>query len=632
MPTTPTGTEAWSAAALEVLRTVVSAMPHAEPRPGQSRMAQMVASAFSTGRHLVVEAGTGTGKSLAYLSPSVCAGKPVVISTRTKALQNQLSESDLPLVADGSPGFSHAVLKGRSNYVCLQKLDEALGDSQLQFEDLGGNALDELHRVREWCEGRTAVEIESIPFTVSPDAARQLSAGTDECPGKKACPRGTDCHAERARDRARESSVIVVNHSLLAMAIASDDPAAVIPPHDLLVIDEAHDLETAISDALTIELDGETLNRFMRAASKFFDKGSAPRALFGLASSLDDAIVAVKQDDLPDGLPPRLSKVLGDIRLELSRISTAVESIAARNPSAQSRAIRLSVRIASLEWAVSTLLADDDVYVRYMKSNQKRRFLCATPINVGSFLRENLWPGRTSVLTSATIPANIVDRLSLPVRNVSVEKVESPFDYANNTLFYVARGLPESGDRTTAVNQAVLQLMEAAGGRTLALFTSLAAMRSAAEYCRGKSRIPVLVQGEEPPTQLAHRFAVDEATSLFATRTFFQGVDIPGRTLSLVIVDKLPFPIPSDPVLKARKNLIGRTSFRDLDVVLCATDLAQAAGRLVRRTTDTGMVALLDDRILTRDYGSDLFDALPPMHRTDDKQVALQFLRAIAGN
>jgi ATP-dependent DNA helicase DinG len=213
---------------------------------------------------------------------------------------------------------------------------------------------------------------------------------------------------------------------------------------------------------------------------------------------------------------------------------------------------------------------------------------------------------------------------------VRVEKVDSPFDYANNALLFVPRGLPDTGDRTAAVNPVILELMEATGGRTLALFTSFAAMESAAAYCRQHSRIPVLLQNEAPASELAQRFADDEATSLFATRTFFQGVDIPGRTLSLVIIDKLPFPSPADPVLKARRAQIGPAAFQELDVVMCATDLAQAAGRLIRRTTDTGMVAVLDGRLLTKNYGPTLIDSLPPMHRTDDRGVALAFLREIA--
>lgn len=629
---TPADATAWRTMAADVLRRTVGTMPHAEPRPGQARMAELVATTFAERKHLVVEAGTGTGKSLAYLSPAACAGKPVVVSTRTKALQNQLAGSDVPLVAAATGGLRHAVLKGRGNYVCLQKLDEALEDSQMQFEELGGETVDELRRVNDWCEGRSIVEIEDIPFPISSDAARQLSAGTDECPGKRSCPRGDDCHAERARDAARDATVVVVNHSLLAMAIATAEPGAVIPPHELLVIDEAHEFENAVSEAFTVELDGETLKRFMRTATLFFDKATGPRALFALASQLDDAIQSLGSDDLPNGMPQKLSRVLGEVRQELSRLGSAVETVASKNPTAQSRALRLLRRIMSLEASITTLLGDDDTYVRYLRTNQRRRQLCATPINVGSFLRDNLWPVCSSVLTSATIPTNIIERLAIPSRNVRQETVESPFDYEKNTLFYVARGLPESGDRTAAVNGNVLRLMEAAGGRTLALFTSLAAMRSAAEHCRRHSDIPVLMQGEGSAARLAEQFSADEATSLFATRTFFQGVDVPGRTLSLVIVDKLPFPIPTDPVLKARKNLIGRTSFRDLDVVMCATDLAQAAGRLVRRSTDTGMVALLDDRIVTREYGTDLFRALPPMRRTEDQQTALTFLRAIAGH
>jgi ATP-dependent DNA helicase DinG len=621
--------ETWRARSADVLRRTVSTMPHAEPRPGQAQMAGLVATTFAEKKHLVVEAGTGTGKSLAYLSPAACAGRPVVISTRTKALQNQLALNDVPLVAAVTEGFRHAVLKGRGNYVCLQKLDEALGESQMQFEGLGGDTVEELRRVGDWCEGRQIAEIDDVPFPLSPDAKRQLSAGTDECPGKKSCPRGEDCHAERARETARNATVVVVNHSLLAMALATGEPGAVIPPHELLVIDEAHELENAISEAFTVELDGETLNRFMRTASAFFERGTAPRALFALATRLDEAIQALNSDEFPNGMPQRLSKVLGDARQELSRLSGAVESIASKNPAAATRALRILRRITSLEESFTTLLGDDDTYVRYVRVNQRRRLLCATPINVGSFLRDSLWPVCSSVLTSATIPSNIIERLAIPARNVRVEKVESPFDYAKNTLFYVARGLPASGDRTTAVNPVVLELMEAAGGRTLALFTSLAAMRSAAEYCRANSRIPVLMQGEQSPAQLAGRFAADEATSLFATRTFFQGVDVPGRTLSLVIVDKLPFPIPTDPVLKARKNLIGSNSFRELDVVMCSTDLAQAAGRLVRRSTDTGMVALLDDRIIAREYGTDILNALPPMRQTNDRQTALEFLRKI---
>ena len=621
--------EDWRRRAGDLLGTVVGAMPHSEPRPGQARMTDLVATSFAERRHLVIEAGTGTGKSLGYLVPAVCAGLPVVVSTKTKALQNQVADSDLPLVAAATGEVSYAVLKGRNNYVCLQKLDEALDDTAQQFEGFGGEVLEELRQVRDWCTTERIAEIERAPFPLSREAATQLAAGTDECPGRKSCPRGNDCHAERARDRARGSSVIVVNHSLLAMALATAEPAAVVPLGDYLVVDEAHELEDAIADALTIEMSGAVITSLMKAVTRFFEKGKAPRALFGIAEELDKAIAAVKQHDLPDGVPPRLSKVLTDIRSELSRLVASVDKVASANPAAQTRAVRLRQRVDNLTFSVTTLLGDDDEWVRHVTTG-RRPELRATPLNIGSFLRENLWPVCTAVLTSATIPTNIVERLSIPSRNVRVEKVDSPFDYANNALLFVPRGLPDTGDRTAAVNPVILELMEATGGRTLALFTSFAAMESAAAYCRQHSRIPVLLQNEAPASELAQRFADDEATSLFATRTFFQGVDIPGRTLSLVIIDKLPFPSPADPVLKARRAQIGPAAFQELDVVMCATDLAQAAGRLIRRTTDTGMVAVLDGRLLTKNYGPTLIASLPPMHRTDDRGVALAFLREIA--
>jgi len=375
----------------------------------------------------------------------------------------------------------------------------------------------------------------------------------------------------------------------------------VVPLGDYLVVDEAHELEDAIADALTIEMSGAVITSLMKAVTRFFEKGKAPRALFGIAEELDKAIAAVKQHDLPDGVPPRLSKVLTDIRSELSRLVASVDKVASANPAAQTRAVRLRQRIDNLTFSVTTLLGDDDEWVRHVTTG-RRPELRATPLNIGSFLRENLWPVCTAVLTSATIPTNIVERLSIPSRNVRVEKVDSPFDYANNALLFVPRGLPDTGDRTAAVNPVILE----------------------------HSRIPVLLQNEAPASELAQRFADDEATSLFATRTFFQGVDIPGRTLSLVIIDKLPFPSPADPVLKARRAQIGPAAFQELDVVMCATDLAQAAGRLIRRTTDTGMVAVLDGRLLTKNYGPTLIDSLPPMHRTDDRGVALAFLREIA--
>ena len=620
---------------LETLDEVTVALPGGgERRDGQRQMATAVAEAIRDGGHVVVQAGTGTGKSLAYLVPTALAGKTTIVATATKALQDQLAGKDLPFLAERIPGgIDYAVLKGRSNYLCLQRLDEAEADDRLGLElddDKGRATLDSelLARLRVF-----AAETETGDRTELPDIDdrtwRLVSVGRDECPGAGRCPVGDDCLAERARRRAGAADVIVVNLHLYAIEIMVE---GILPEHDLVVIDEAHQLEDIVSEAAGRQISPARLQAAARAAGSVLADRDAPVGVEEAASLLHASLEGLIGERLTDGLDDETGASIDVIRGRVDQLLNALRAVPKDAP-AETAAKALRAR-----QAVTSLLDDID-YVRWPIDHEvlwvdgpsSNPSLRSTPIAIDSLLEEKLWSKRPGVLTSATLSSATTSVLGLPDGTPMID-VGSPFDYENNALLYCPTDLPDPrADGHREARLAELEaLIVAAGGRTLALFTSWAAMRDAAAHLEPRLPWPVLVQGEGSKMALLESFVEDDESCLFATMSFWQGVDIPGSTCNLVVIDRLPFPRPDDPVLQARRERAGKAAFRTIDLPRAATMLAQGAGRLIRSATDRGVVAVLDPRLATsRSYRWELVNALPPMRRTKDRAEAEALLREL---
>jgi ATP-dependent DNA helicase DinG len=618
-----------------VLARVVAALAAHEHRPGQQRMAEAVADAIESGRHLVVQAGTGTGKTLAYLVPAILSGKRTVVATATKALQDQLATKDLPFVvgrlAEQGLEPEWAVLKGRSNYLCLQRLREfaAPAQEQLELEPVSHVVRAEVVRLAEWAGRTRAGDLAELDWSPSDAAWRTVSVGSDECPGAERCPMGRECWAELARDRAQVADVVVVNTHLYGIDVAAG--GAIIPDHEVVVFDEAHGLEDIMSDTVGVEL---APGRFVTLAASvrgILADHDLTGTIADLASAAREAFSASAGQRLRYPLPAEVTEFLGEARLTLVRTGEALQNIETANEDAQQRRLRaITMLTRTLEY-VEAALAERDGTVAFVSGSADNPRLEVAPLDVGPALRSGVWERRTAILTSATVPATLAGRVGLPDGTTDQVDVGSPFDYPTQALLYCAMHLPppKSPRYRDAVADELVHLIAAAGGRTLALFTSWAALDHAAAAVRARLSVPILSQRDLPKPALLNAFAESEETCLFATTGLFQGVDIPGATLSLVVIDKLPFPRPDDPLLTARRELLGAAAFDVIDVPRAATMLAQASGRLIRTATDRGVVAVLDPRLGTARYRWSVVSALPPMRRTRDRAEVETFLHEL---
>ncbi len=606
-----------------------------EERPGQQQMAAAVADAIESGRHLVVQAGTGTGKTLAYLVPAILSGKRTVVATATKALQDQLATKDLPFVVDQlaeqGVDLEWAVLKGRSNYLCLQRLREfaAPAQGQLELEPVSAMVRAEIVRVAEWAGGTHSGDVAELDWSPSDLAWRTVSVGSDECPGAERCPMGRECWAELARDRAQTADVVVVNTHLYGIDLSAN--GAIIPEHDVVVFDEAHGLEDNMSDTVGVEL---APGRFVSLAASvrgILADQDITGSIADLASTARQALSPHAGQRLRSPLPDDVTEFLGEARLVLVRTGEALQGIDTKVEDAQQRKLRAVMMLGRTLEYVEAALAERDGTVTFVSGSPDNPRLEIAPLDVGPALRSGVWERRTAILTSATVPATLPARVGLPEGSTDVVDVGSPFDYPVQGLLYCAMHLPppKSPRYRDAVADELVHLIEAAGGRTLALFTSWAALDHAAATVRERVTVPILTQRDLPKPALVAAFAGSEETCLFATTGLFQGIDVPGASLSLVVIDKLPFPRPDDPLLTARRELVGATAFETIDVPRAATMLAQAAGRLIRTADDRGAVAVLDPRLGTARYRWDIVKALPPMRRTRDRAEVEAFLRGL---
>ena len=616
------------------LAKVVAALPGGgEARPGQVEMAEAVAGAVERVRHLVVQAGTGTGKSLGYLVPAVLSGQRTVVATATKNLQDQLVGRDLPFLSGAlARPFTFAALKGRSNYLCLQRAKEVLAAAEqdaLALEGLDDDDTQaEVLRLVKWGTTGTDGDRSGLDFEPSPRAWGAVSVSADECPGAARCPTGEACFAERARAQAASVDVLVVNTHLYGTHLAAG--RGVLPEHEVVVFDEAHQLEEIISATAGFELGTGRFTAVARTARAILAEPRVPDEVEGAGIAL---VAALAEHNGRRVRATDIDAAVGTARARVEALGDALRAIDTGDADALSRKARSQGALAGLVDHLDRVLALGDGDVAWVEGPPGNPVLKVAPVDVAAALSA-VFDDTVAVLTSATIPSGLADRLGLPAERTTQLDVGSPFDFEANALLYCAMHVPDprSDGYAAAVADELVALIDAAGGRTLALFTSWRAMQAALDEVPGRVGTPVLAQGQLPKPALIEAFASDESASLFATMGFWQGIDVPGRTLSCVVVDRLPFPRPDDPLLQARRDLVGRQkAFSTVDLPRAATLLAQGAGRLIRSSSDRGVVAVLDSRLAKAGYRWDIVRALPPMRRTRHRSEAEAFLRDITG-
>lgn len=629
----------------DALEIATAALPAAETRPGQRQMATAVEEAIAEGRHLVVQAGTGTGKTIAYLVPAMLAGKRTVVATATKALQDQLAKKDLPFLVETLRDYlghevSWAVLKGRRNYVCRQRIAEVTGQvvgkskrddspTLLDLDDFSATNRREIDRIVSWAGTTPTGDFADLDFNPSERATLAVSVGSEECPGANRCPFGGSCFAEMARARAAEAEIIVVNTHLYGNHIASD--GALLPEHDIVIVDEAHGLEDIMSDTVGISIGEGSFTYFAGAVRRILDDPKLNQEITDVGLMLDEVLAPHLGNRLSAPLPANVAEVLATGRRVVGNTLDGLRRIETKDDDSNQRKLRAQMLATRLADTLDAALTIDSTFVPFVTGRADRPKLDIAPLDVAPILREGVWTKHPAILTSATIPSNMPARIGLPVDDTVMLDVESPFDYPENSILYCSTSLPEpnSPQFTPRMHDELFHLITAAGGRTLALFTSYKAMDAAVTEMRKRLTVTIFAQNEYQRGQLVRMFSDDETSCLFATASFFQGIDIPGRTLSLVTLDRIPFPRPDDPLLSARREALGDRAFRDIDLPRAATLLAQATGRLIRNASDRGVVAVFDPRLGTKGYRREILATMPPMRRSTTRSEVEEFLRHI---
>ena len=631
-------------------------------------MAEAVDHAFDTGEHLAVQAGTGTGKSLAYLVPAIMRAidksEPVVISTATIALQRQLFDRDLPRLADAVAGEMSrrpvfALLKGRGNYLCLNKIHGAMNDptedapQEELFDAVATSALGrDVKRLTEWSSDTKTGDRDEVVPGVPDRSWGQVSVSARECIGATRCAYGTDCFAEKAKGAAALADVVVTNHALLAIDAISD--VNVLPEHELLVVDEAHELVDRVTSVATGELSATVLAVAHRRSARLVEPELAERleaATATFSSALYDAEPGRK-----DILDEDMTVDLTVLRDTIDKVRSAIDT-APSDPKAAAARNEAVTALTDVSDTASRILTSygpaipDRTDVVWLDQDEvrgnKRAILRVAPLSVANLLRGRLFENATVVLTSATLTVGGTFDAMARSWGLSIDGKEqsdwrgvdvgSPFAHEKSGILYVAAHLPPPGrDGTGSAEQLdeIEGLITAAGGRTLGLFSSMRAAKATAEAMRARLDTPVLCQGEDTTSSLVRRFAEDDETSLFGTLSLWQGVDVPGPSLSLVLIDRIPFPRPDDPLVTARQRAVaahGGNGFMAVAASHAALLLAQGAGRLLRSVDDRGVVAVLDSRMATARYAGFLRASLPPFWATTDSgrvRSALERLRA----
>ncbi|MEV0158825.1 ATP-dependent DNA helicase [Nonomuraea fuscirosea] len=644
----------------ELLSIAVNALGGSE-RQGQITMVQAVQKAIDSEEHLAVQAGTGTGKSLAYLVPSIRhamdSDTPVVISTATIALQRQLVDRDLPRLSEAlakelphEPTF--AILKGRRNYLCRYKATAGWPEEDEQdqlFDPREVSATGRMvQRIQEWAEETETGDRDELVPGVSEQAWRQFSVSAQECLGASRCPSGPECFAELARARAGEVDVVVTNHALMAIDAMGELP--VLPEHEVVVVDEAHELVDRVTSVVTGELSESSVMLAVRRVGRLIDQPLADQ-LMEAGEDLKALLAAA-----PPGRIDELPQVLG-LTLQLIRDTSwrCVTAMGPRNADkddpdkAGQRKAAFTALDEVHDTAVRMLEAyghdseSDRAEVVWLDAGTDRRppALRVAPLSVSGMLRDKLFGERTVVLTSATLAlGGTFDALAAQWglgdgKGWQGIDVGSPFDHPRAGILYVAKHLPQPG-RDGLPQQyldEITELIEAAGGRTLGLFSSMRAAKAATEALRDRLDVPLLCQGDDSTMLLVKQFAEDEPTCLFGTLSLWQGVDVPGPSLRLVIIDRVPFPRPDDPLTSARQRHVaarGGNGFMAVAANHAALLLAQGVGRLLRSQDDKGVIAVLDPRLATARYSGFLLGSLPPFWRTTDPAIPRAALKRLA--
>lgn len=676
----------------EVLHAAVEAIGGRE-RPGQVAMADAVEDAFATGRHLLVQAGTGTGKSLGYLAPALVwlarTRERIVVATATLALQSQLADNDIPAALDAVQAVTgkrprHAVLKGRTNYACLLRVrDGSEGDQSTLISAaelvetmaaapkpspesaLGAEVLS----LREWAEQESRSgglgDRDDAP-THTDRGWQQVSIPARECLGVQRCPFGDECLVEKSREVARGADLVVTNHALLAIDAMHGGTA--LPEHAAVIIDEAHELVARVTGAASAELTPSQVERVARRALPHV-ADEVGLELLESAEALGTALEAAPLERLED---PDSALVAGfdAVRSAARDAVTALAGGEDRQDSDRRQVAAAVKEVFDVAERMVALKPTDVVWVS--DSERMGRAARVAPLTVAGLMRSSVFAEATTVLTSATLKlggdfeqvaaslglraAERDDTVAEPGSRARVTgtsagsdsdapetvrwrglDVGSPFDYGRQGILYLARSLPAPGrdGMSSEVLTEIAELVWAAGGRTLGLFSSRRAAEAAAVHVRKQlPKQTVLCQGDAQLSELTRRFTAEEETSLFGTLSLWQGVDVPGATCSLVIIDRVPFPRPDEPLTLARQRAVaeaGGNGFMAVAATHAALLLAQGSGRLIRRLDDRGVVAVLDPRLVTARYGSFLRASMPPMWQTSDRETVVQALRRLSG-
>jgi ATP-dependent DNA helicase DinG len=641
-----------------------------QPRSGQIEMAEAVANALSDRHHLLVQAGTGTGKSLAYLVPALVSGKKVLVATATLALQRQLVERDLPKIKAAldkelKRDISFAIYKGVGNYLCLQKMNNSEGDPENQAV-LEVSALEsDAKRLRAWAESPKA----SGDRDDAPDVDRRVWAANSvsgrECMGADECPYGHKCFAALAKAKAQTADVVVTNHTLLAIEIVDSHP--ILPERDVVILDEAHEFMDRTTQAVTEELTAPRVIRAAAMARKHMP-GKASDAFTKAADKFADAVddysddvkadpsKAGRLDELPKQFESSMRGIKEAVAAILQLINADAEVI---DPNTMAERARVKGALNEISQTVTKLLKPGHTHVLWFEPTYSTIYLA--PLSVSDVLRRNLLTETPVIATSATltvgksfdaIAKNIgfvigekseededsEDAGVIDPANLQILDVGSPFDFANQGMLYLPKHLPEPGRDGPSIEALTElgELIEAAGGRTLALFSSWRGVEMADEHLRkvlAELKLPIITQRRgDAVGPLVDKFASIENSILLGTISLWQGIDVPGPSCTLVAIDRIPFPRPDEPVMSARAaeaDAAGGSGFMQISLPRAALLLAQGTGRLIRSIDDRGVVAILDSRIVNKRYGSILLNSMPPFWRTNDGAVIKDALKRL---
>ena len=661
---------------IEKMRKALDAAVEAiggEPREGQIEMAEAVANALSDRHHLLVQAGTGTGKSLAYLVPALVHGKKVLVATATLALQRQLVERDLPKIKGAlekelGRKLTFAVYKGVGNYLCLQKMNSADTDPDGEVLLEIGTLEKDAKRLRAWAETPGV----SGDRDDAPDVDRRVwyanSVSGRECIGKDDCAYGSQCFAVNAKAKAQTADVVVTNHTLLAIEIV--DSHAILPERDAVILDEAHEFMDRTTQAVTEELTAARVERAAKMAKKHLPGKASDvfaKAADNFAKALSDFAADVRNDPTKAGRIPELPAQLEAPIRKIKESAAAVVALINAdsdviNPDSMAERARVKGATNEVLQTATKMLKPSGHQVMWFDPTYATMYLA--PLSVSKVLRENLLTETPVIATSATLTVGksfepIAKSIGFVVNesndddedsedefeegeidpaNVQMLDVGSPFDFANQGMLYLPKHIPEPG-RDGPSKEALTELAElidAAGGRTLALFSSWRGVEMADEYLRkvlAELEIPIITQkrGDAVGT-LVERFAKDPKSILLGTISLWQGIDVPGPSCTLVAIDRIPFPRPDEPVMSARAaeaDAAGGSGFMQVSLPRAALLLAQGTGRLIRSIDDRGVVAILDSRIVTKRYGSVLLNSMPPFWRTSDGEVIRESLKRL---